>query len=382
MGAPGRADLSRIIAQAFEPTLFADTPFQAELLMSDVLGGVWKGVDHSPTDAVVQFSTQLAGDSASLGALSRAVLEVLAFIGPPESAEAISALALRSTGTAPRWLPLLDNVALLEIVTSEDVFGDQTNYIMQFGYRDGGRVVGCHIIIAMVDHNLHLMKDAFIVEGPTFEQLTAVFNSDPDLYVLPVPDLAYVAGAITRAMDSTDLTVDVGELLGEETASTWYLLRSRVRRCLPAPRDAPKPHPAAERDKDRRAFLRAKVTKDFLATEVEGQLPDPQMVDLLAQLFIDFACDLRGRPEVWSPTTVEMFLCDFAPSVVWQADHIAWVAPTLRVFVEWAQKRRPVVIRGRHATQEAIDQFAGDFIHGARRAALGVAVAAQISEEQ
>ena len=98
-------------------------------------------------------------------------------------------------------------------------------------------------------------------------------------------------------------------------AETWYLLRDRVRRCLPQPAPAPGPYPADERDKDRKAFLRAKVTKDFLATEIDGQLPDPVTVDYVAQLFIDYACDYgRGAPEEWSPTTVELFLVDWAPA--------------------------------------------------------------------
>ena len=62
---------------------------------------------------------------------------------------------------------------------------------------------------------------------------------------------------------------------------------------------------------------------------------------------------------------MELFLVDWAPrKVVWQPDDLPWVVPTLKVFVEWAQKRRGVVVRGRRETQAAIDRFSGDFVYG------------------
>jgi hypothetical protein len=340
------------------------SPFQAEALLSDLLGRVWAGVEFTRTDAVEEFATQLVADSVKAGA--RGTLELLARLAPPTVAAQASDWARRTIGPLPPWTAQLDAVELVDAIASHDIFGDQTNYVMLFGYRDAGRVIGRHIVIAMVDHNLHLLKDAFILEGVGLEQLQELYAEEPDLWVNSEPELAWMAGDITRAMDITDMTLDVVDMLGEQTAETWYLLRDRVRRCLPQPTPAPDPYPADERDKDRKWFMRAKVTKDFLATEIDGQLPDPTTVDYLAQLFIDYACDYgRGWPEEWSPTAVELFLVDWAPrKVVWEPDTIPWVVPTLKVFVEWAQKRRAIVVRGRRETQDAIDRFAGDFVYG------------------
>ncbi|MEZ5184946.1 MAG: hypothetical protein R2720_04305 [Candidatus Nanopelagicales bacterium] len=359
----GPPDLASAIARALEPTLVERTPLQAELLLSHVLGTVWAGVDFDRPTGVEEFVAQVAS-SAPAGSSGQTPLESLASAALAVVADRADGSAPTVLGPMPRWTPLLDTVELVDAIASIDIYGDQTNYVMLFGYRDGGRVLGRHVVIAMVDHNLHLLKDAFVLEGVGLEQLGEIYAEEPDLYVHSEPDLAWMAGAITRAMDLTDMTLDVVDMLGEQTADTWYLLRDRVRRCLPEPAPAPEPHPQNERDKDRRAFLRAKVTKDFLATEIDGQLPDLQTVDLLSQLFIDYACDYgRGHPDAWSPIAVELFLVDFAPrKVVWQADDIPWVVPTLKVFVEWAQKRRYLVVRGRRETQAAIDQFSGDFV--------------------
>jgi hypothetical protein len=355
------------VSAALEPMLFEQTPLAAETLLSHLMGTVWAGVEFTRTDGVEEFAAQLAADSVKAGASGRATLEVLARIAPPAVAGTAATLARSASGPLPKWAAALDTVELVDAITTDDIFGDQTNYVMLFGYRDGARVVGHHIVIAMVDHNLHLLKDAFIVEEMGLEQLAAVYGDDPDLHVNSEPDLARMAGDITRAMDVTDVTLDVVDMLGDQTADTWYLLRSRVRRCLPQPAPEPEPYPAPERDKDLRAFMRAKVTEEFLETEVDGQLPDRETVAYLAEVFTDYACDVgRGAPTEWSPTAAELFLVDFAPrKVVWHTEDVPWVVPTLKVFVEWAQKRRGVVVRGRRATQAAIDRFGGDFVYGA-----------------
>ncbi|MFN8184574.1 MAG: hypothetical protein U0R23_09145 [Candidatus Nanopelagicales bacterium] len=364
--AAGPPNLARPVAQALEPTLFEGVPFPAEALMSHLLGTVWAGVEYDRAGGVEDFSAQLVADSVK-GAGGRATMELLSRIAPPRAADKAAEVASMATGPVPQWAPLLDRVELVDATATRDIFGDQTNYAMLFGYHDRGRVVGRHILVAMVDHNLRLLKDAFLVEDMSLEQFADFYRTEPDLYVDPEPDLAWMAGDIIRAMDITDMTLDVVDMLGEATADTWYLLRSRIRRCLPPPAPDREDYPTADRQKDLRAFMRAKITTDFLATAVDGSLPDRETVAYLAQLFIDYACDRgRGAPTEWSPTAVELFLVDFAPrKVVWEAEDIPWVVPTLKVFVEWAQKRRQIVVRGRRETQAAIDRFGGDFVYGA-----------------
>ncbi len=355
------------MSAALEPTLFEPTPLAAETVLSHLLGTVWAGVEFTRTDGVEEFAAQLVADSTKAGASGRATLEVLARLAPAPIAEKAAEVAPRVTGPVPPWTALLDAVELVDAITTVDRFGDQTNYVMLFGYRQDGHVVGHHLVIALVDHNLHLLKDAFIVEGVSLEQLAEVYRDEPDLVVHGETGLDWMAGDITRAMDITDMTLDVVDMLGERTADTWYLLRSRLRRCLPEPAPAPEPYSDHERDKALRAFMRAKITEEFLETEVDGQLPDRETVSFIAQLLIDHACDYgRGAPTEWSPTAVELFLVDWAPrKVIWEPDDIPWVVPTMKVFVEWAQKRRGIVVRGRRQTQAAIDRFGGDFVYGA-----------------
>jgi hypothetical protein len=355
------------VSAALEPTLFEPTPLAAETVLSHLLGTVWAGVEFTRTDGVEEFAAQLVADSTKAGASGRATLEVLARLAPAPIAEKAAEVAPRVTGPVPPWTALLDAVELVDAITTVDRFGDQTNYVMLFGYRQDGQVVGHHLVIALVDHNLHLLKDAFIVEGVSLEQLAEVYRDEPDLVVHGETGLDWMAGDITRAMDITDMTLDVVDMLGERTADTWYLLRSRLRRCLPEPAPAPEPYSDHERDKALRAFMRAKITEEFLETEVDGQLPDRETVSFIAQLLIDHACDYgRGAPTEWSPTAVELFLVDWAPrKVIWEPDDIPWVVPTMKVFVEWAQKRRGIVVRGRRQTQAAIDRFGGDFVYGA-----------------
>lgn len=221
------------------------------------------------------------------------------------------------------------------------------------------------VIVALVDHNLHLLKDAFHTDRPgALDSMTAIYEEGDDLRVDAfVPQDA--ATDIAEAMRITEVTMDVADLLGESTTATWHLLASRVRECLPEPAERDDTwdiHPEQARQKAVDAFLRTKAVKDFIADDG----PEPDVVRFLARVFVDYAIDYgRGWPEAWSPIAVEMFLVDWAPrKVLWQDDDSTWVPGVLRLFVEWALKRTGVAARFRRETVAAVDQYAGDFTFG------------------
>ena len=100
---------------------------------------------------------------------------------------------------------------------------------MHFGYRGADAVVGDHVIIALVDHRLGVLKDAFLV-GPQmgFDGIRQVFMNNPDVEVTDGITAGYICQQVLLAMQATSELSDLS-ILGEETAQTWHLLEARMR---------------------------------------------------------------------------------------------------------------------------------------------------------
>jgi hypothetical protein len=302
-----------------------------------------------------------------------ALLRVLANLAPVEMRRVAARAADDAHGPGPLWLDLLDRVELVDGFTMTDPFGDQVNYVMGFAYRDGDRLVGQHGIIAMVDHNLHLLKDAMVaVDGADpLAAIRGMVDAEPDLQLGPF-DPAVAANEIAAAMWLTEHTLDVGQLVGESTFDTWHLLASRASACLPEPVGPPDPDeawPLAERAKVVTAFLRSTASREIVTGT--GVPVGRAALRPLVSLFADWAIDYgQGRPTAWSPTAVMYFLTDFAPAkVLWEPDDIPLVAPALRAYVDWALRREGIPSTYREQAVAAVDDLADEFAEAAREGA-------------
>ncbi|MFN8126959.1 MAG: hypothetical protein U0R64_10690 [Candidatus Nanopelagicales bacterium] len=345
-------------------------PLALELAVSQLLGIVWGSFGVDRDEPTAELTAALRVGLRQHGELGAAVATVLDRLGegPRAAAGPVLAAVPSSPLPADEWLDR--RPTLLDGVTARDPFGDQTNYVMSFGFLDGEQVVGEHVIVALVDHNLHLLKDAFpVIEDGGFADVRALIRQAEDLRVDDL-DPQDAADQIGEAIRITDMTMDVNDILGEYTDVTWHLLKSRVATCLPAPGELEEPWdawPDAARTKEVRAFVRSAAARRLF----EGpDAPPADVVRHLATMFVNYACDYgRGSPTSWSPIAVELFLSDWAPrKVVWEDEDLPWVAPTLAVFVEWALKRDGVPVRYRRDTVAAVAQWASEF---ERHAAAG-----------
>lgn len=207
----------------------SETPLRAEAVISELLGMVWGGVQGPRDQGVAAFCLMVADQLRDRGRAARPLLEVLATQAPGEASVAIRAQADATLATLPEWVGLLERVEFLRACTSMDAFGQQENFIMHFGYRGADAVVGDHVIIALVDHRLGVLKDAFLV-GPQmgFDGIRQVFMNNPDVEVTDGITAGYICQQVLLAMQATSELSDLS-ILGEETAQTWHLLEARMR---------------------------------------------------------------------------------------------------------------------------------------------------------
>lgn len=207
----------------------SETPLIPEVVISELLGMVWGGVEGPRDEGVAAFCLTAADQLRDRGSAARPLLEVLARQAPGDAGMAIRAQAEATLAQLPGWVALLDRVELLQACTSLDEFGQQENFIMNFGYHGTDAVLGSHVIIALVDHDLGVLKDAFLV-GPQmgYDGIRLMFMNNPHVEVTDGITAGYICQQVLPAMQATAEMSDLS-ILGEETAQAWHLLIARMR---------------------------------------------------------------------------------------------------------------------------------------------------------
>lgn len=353
--------------QVFEvaaPIAELPTAYDAEMVVSALLGGAYAAADTDRAAAAAAFADGLTSYAADRdSARARAVLAGLAAIAPPPVAGRARAAGEAFAGDAadaPPWLAHTGDVHCTGTWAVRDRYGDQTEYIATFAYRDELAGGPEHAVCLLLDHNLNRVKDLFVVAPAglvtrSWEQAAA----DDREISLTVADAAVLRAEAENFLAATDGLDDrpSSETFAEERAIAVARLAA-----LPAGGEAPVIAPLG--DRARAELIAEFVTApeaDFVGADVP---PEQGLVIACARAAIDYACDVNsGDPLRWSPAAVELFLCVWAPdNAALPRDAEPWLPEVLGAFVAYAGRRRGTPDDAIAATRSAVASFGGEYI--------------------
>lgn len=340
------------------------TAYDAEMVVSALLGGAYAAADTERATATVIFAEGLATYAASRDtARSRAVLAGLAAVAPPPAADQARAAEVAFSGApadAPPWLTHTGDVRCIGTWAVRDRYGDQTEYIATFAYADELKGGPEHAVCVLLDHNLNRVKDLFVVAPAelvtrSWEQAAA---DDPEI-TLTEADPAVLRAQTENFLAATDALDErpTSETFAEERAIAMARLAT-----LPPDGEAPVVAPLDDRE---RAELIAEFATAPEADFVDADVPPERgLVIACARAAIDYACDVNsGDPLRWSPAAVELFLCVWAPgNAALPRDAEPWLPEVLGAFVAYAGRRRNTPPDAIAATRNAVANFGAEYI--------------------
>jgi hypothetical protein len=327
---PGLTDL---VLRAARDIGRVSTAFDAELLLSTLLGSVYSGASPDRGLAVQAFITALDEHlhtrRSANARVVRAVLAALSGAAP---------LRPPSTGGGPAWLAALGTVRVTGGYLYGDRYGDQTSYLATFVYDDEEVGGPEHAVALLVDHNVGLVTD-IVIAAPAdvvLDTLRHKVATDPEaLAWLVEVDPATVRAAATAYLPLTDNAADLPS--GESLRANRVIALARLA-LLPQPQAAAGPPDASEG--------RAALIEEFLDSpeavmagldNVSGARRESLTYCL--GLFLDFGA-ARGDALRWSPRAVETFLLDWVHQrAILDADDVAMVPAALGPWVFWAGRR-------------------------------------------
>ncbi|MBO0870813.1 MAG: hypothetical protein J2P15_19835, partial [Micromonosporaceae bacterium] len=221
------AELPELVLAAAGGIGEVDSAYDAELLLSTLLGSVYAHLQPDRGAAADSFATAL-----------RAHLATSAEPVAPVVAAVLDALTgARSIVDGPQWIEALGRVRVTGGYACGDRYGDQTSYLATYAYEDE-RVGGPeHGVLVLVDHNLGTAQEVLVVT-PVDESLAALREGvagDPDAMTwMAELDPAAVRAAATAYLRATDLAEQPPP---ESLAANRALALSRLA-ALPAPAGA------------------------------------------------------------------------------------------------------------------------------------------------
>ena len=313
------ASLPELVLGAARDLARLDTAFDAELLLSALLGGVYAGTVPDRGQALAAFTRELDEHLTAAGTgparLARAVLTALTG-GDAEATE---------PGGEPAWLAQLGAVQATGGWAYGDRYGDQTSYVITYGYRDGTSGGPEHAVVVLVDHNLGMVEDLVVATpaGPVLESLRNSVVSDPDAMTwLAEVEPATVRAAATGYLRATDNSPQLPDSPG--LTENRVLVAARLATLPLLERPVPDATqavgwPGADGSvtgsaPDERAALVAQFLESPEARLSGLARADGARGEAVAyglNLIADFAQTRGGDPLRWSPRAVEVFLMDW-----------------------------------------------------------------------
>jgi hypothetical protein len=332
----------RQILDALGRSDFGADAFAAELVVSRLCGTVWAAQEGRRDGATEEaFGLGLVEFARTYRTPTTvAVLRTLAVVAPIRevrlhAAQAADALAADGLPD-PRWSPPAGAVTPGRCWAYEDVYGDESTVICEYGYGPDLRRAERHAIMVRVDHVTYSVAAGAQLSrevDAVVRDLRNEAKTCAPMFTLRQVEPAWARAVLERALARTDLidTVAVGPGLDELRA--LFLGRINVLPTAPgvlAPESAP-PTAAA----------RAALVADFIGSPEARGLPDPAMAARVADLILDFSGDRDpGQPLRVSPTTWDMFVWEWlpvaAPTV--GGDH-ATLRAVLGAWSRWAARR-------------------------------------------
>lgn len=353
------------------------TALAAEMLGAALLGSVY-AVAHPPRDAAVcEFVGEFLGaTSRRRTPAARAIRAVFAALVP----DAPRAAGVRPGSSAPPWSAQLGRVRPVGTWAYGDVYGDQTSYVAVFAHEDPDLGGPEHAVVALVDHNIGVVKDLFV--GRPAEQVLAEVGAAAEADELiwfsrVAPGTFRAQVAFHLAITDSLTTLPDGGALATDRALVGARLAA-----LPGAEPEPTGAPPEDPHRLQRQFLdspqAATLDRDTDTAEAS--------VRYALQLILDFTQEAPDRdPLRWSPAVVGLFLLDWVHRrAVLDDDDVATVPPVLRAWTAWASRRRSLPPAARRGIDEAIDTMAPEFARlyrtGERRGPAAAAVSRLLAD--
>jgi hypothetical protein len=311
--------LPELVLRAARDLDKVDTAFDAELLLSTLLGSVYAGSLPDRGLALESFGRTLREHASTtdtgIARVAAAVLDALTGPLTTPAEPAPDDAPAEAVPGGPAWLGALGAVRVTGGYAYGDRYGDQTSYLVTYAYRDEPLGGPDHVLVILVDHNLGMVKD-LVVAAPAaiiLDQLReSVATDEAAMTWLAEVDPATVRAASTGYLRATDNAVELPEE-SESLTSNRALAQARLSVVpeLTLPDVASAAAPPARLDKDALIgeFLESPEARLSGLAGSAGERREAVVYCL--GLVIDFADTRGGDPLRWSPRAVGVFLLDW-----------------------------------------------------------------------
>jgi hypothetical protein len=331
----------------------------AELLGAALLGSVYAVADGPRAAAVREFvGGFLAHTARRRTAPARAIRCVFATLVP----DAAGAPRVRPGVDPPRWSSQLGRVRPVSTWAYGDVYGDQTSYLATFAYDDPDAGGVEHAVVALVDHNIGIVKDLFV--GHPADRILAEVRkaAEADEWVWhSAVDPGTLRAQVSFYLEITDrlaVLPEAGSLATDRAlaaARLALLPAGGTRPASPAPADPARLVPAFLESPDAQGLDRSDGAAEA-------------SLRYAVRLILDFAQDAPDAdPLRWSPAVAGLFLLDWVHRRAVLDDHdVATLPGVLRAWVGWAAAQRGLPAAAVAATDQAIEQLTPELVrlHG------------------
>ncbi|GAA5177060.1 hypothetical protein GCM10023322_00780 [Rugosimonospora acidiphila] len=329
--------LPELVLRAARDLDKVDTAFDAELLLSTLLGTIYAGSLPDRAVALEFFGRTLREHlSTTDTSTARVAASVLDALTPGTSEQREEA----ADDQGPAWLGALGAVRVTGGYAYGDRYGDQTSYLITYEYREPEVGGPDHAVVILVDHNLGLVKDLVIAAPASMvlDQLRQSVTADEAAMTwLAEVEPATVRAASTGYLRATDNTSELPE--SESLSSNWALAYARLA-LIPdqLPVAADRPVPGVDKDGLVGEFLDSPEARLSGLAGASGERREA--VTYCLGLAIDFADTRGGDPMRWSPRAVEVFMLDWVHGrAVLDSRDTGTLPDALGAWVLWAGRR-------------------------------------------
>jgi hypothetical protein len=328
----------------------AGTALEAELLGAALLGSVYAVAETERAKAVREFVGGFLGHTARRRtAAARAIRSVFAALVP----DAAGSSRVRPGPNPPPWMAELGRVRLLGTWAYGDVFGDQTSYLASFAYQEPELGGPEHAVVALVDHNIGIVKDLFVQQpaGRLLQGVRRAAETDPLVWLSDI-DPSRLRAHVSFYLGVTDglsTLPDDGSL-----ATDRALACSRLATLPPTTEPVVPGVPALD-----------ELLPSFLESPAGAALdPADPSTQYAIRLILEFAQDAPDSdPLRWSPAVVGLFLLDWVHRrAVLDEQDVTVLPRVLRAWAGWASTRRGLPGVAVAAIDDAIDTMTPEFV--------------------
>jgi hypothetical protein len=367
-GKGGQADeLSELAILAREIAKSAadlGSALDAELWASELLGIFWRDrnelltVEDAKLDPALEYSESLLLALTRIEAPGAAIATVaLAKLGSGELSTRTEELLAKARQRArlPTWAADIGEAKISGgAVMRDPVYDDACTVFLESRYPDGAQLT----VGVLIDNNLGRMAKDILLAG-SINEVAEVVRGHPEnghgeiMFERIEPGVA--AGLIGAAIGVTDLTGNPPVADDYWAGRALTLLRANQTPGIVEPATDPELS-AAERKRLRDEFLSSLEGAGLAADSNAAWVPE---------LAIDFAADYYyGSDSLrWSPSTVELFMCDWVPRTVTSTPALLQALPSaLIAWVRFAARKRGIPEWAVTETSAAVRAFTDEMM--------------------